>query len=152
MPAISSGLLIYRMKKGQLEVLLVHPGGPFWSKKDLGTWSIPKGEVEEDEGLLEGAIREVREETGILVEGNFLALTPVRQKAGKIIHAWAVNAEVDTGNITSNSFELEWPPRSGTRKTFPEIDKASWFGIGEALKKINPGQSPLLHELMSILK
>lgn len=140
------------MKKGQLEVLLVHPGGPFWSKKDLGAWSIPKGEVEEDEGLLEGAIREVREETGILVEGNFLALTPVRQKAGKIIHAWAVNAEVDTGNITSNSFELEWPPRSGTRKTFPEIDKASWFGIGEALKKINPGQSPLLHELMSILK
>ena len=144
----SAGILIYRFQNGELEVFLVHPGGPLWAHKDEGAWSIPKGEPENQENLLEAAKREVEEETGIGVKGEFMELTPVKQKGGKLVHAWAIQCDIHPENIKSNTFELEWPPKSGEKISFPEIDKASWFGIQEAQMKINIGQSPLLLELM----
>lgn len=148
---LSAGLLLYRITTGQLEVLLVHPGGPFWKKKDLGAWSIPKGEYSEPEDALTAARREFKEETGIDIEGNFLALTPVKQKSGKVVHAFAIAADVDTSKIVSNTFLLEWPPKSGKTIDVPEIDKAEWFTLAEAKQKINAAQSQLLEELASIL-
>lgn len=143
----SAGILVYRFHKNLPEVLLVHPGGPFWATKDLGAWSIPKGEFEADENPLDAAKREVKEETGLKIQGDFIELTPVKQKSGKIVFAWATEGNFNVTEIKSNEFEMEWPPKSGNKKAFPEIDKAAWFTIQEASKKINEGQIPLLKEL-----
>lgn len=142
---------MYRFRHGLTEVLLVHPGGPFWAKKDGGAWSIPKGEFDAGEDPLEAARREMEEETGFKVSGEFIELTPVKQKSGKLIYAWALEKDVDPELITSNSFEMEWPPKSGMKKSFPEIDKAAWFTTEEAKMKIVGGQAPLLSELLSKL-
>ena len=139
----SAGILAFR-KKPLKEVFLVHPGGPFWKNKDAGAWSIPKGEIDLEEDPLAAALREFEEETGIKLEGAFIQLTPVKQKAGKIIEAWMVETDLDAGKIISNEFTMEWPPRSGLMKRFPEVDKASWFSLDEARKKINPGQLPFI--------
>jgi predicted NUDIX family NTP pyrophosphohydrolase len=143
----SAGLLLYRLREGQPEVLLVHPGGPFWKNKDEGAWSIPKGEVEPHEDLLEAALREFAEETGVRPEGPFVPLDPVQQKGGKVVHAWAVEGDLDPGELTSNTFELDWPPRSGRRQRFPEVDRAAFFAPDEAGRRINPGQAPLVEQL-----
>ena len=152
MHRISAGILFYRLQQNKLQVLLVHPGGPYWVKKDAGAWSIPKGEAGADEQLLEAAIRETKEETGIKAQGKFIALAPVKQKSGKIIYAWALQDSFDASVIKSNTFEIEWPPKSGKKKSFPEIDTAAWFGIEEAKDKIIPGQMPLITELESLVK
>jgi predicted NUDIX family NTP pyrophosphohydrolase len=142
----SAGILLYRRKKDQLEVLLVHPGGPFWAKKDLGAWSIPKGEYEGDDALA-AARREFEEETGYPIGGATLALSPQKQKGGKVVDAWAVEGDLNPEALRSNTFEMEWPPRSGKRQRFPEIDKAGWFAVETALEKINPGQAAFILEL-----
>ncbi len=146
----SAGILLYRFRNKETEVFLVHPGGPFWAKKDSGAWSIPKGELNEEENPLDAAKREFKEETGCIASGNFTALTPVKQKAGKIISAWALEMDIDPADIKSNMFEIEWPPKSGKRKSFPEVDRAMWFGIDAAKGKINAGQIPLLIELETL--
>jgi predicted NUDIX family NTP pyrophosphohydrolase len=143
----SAGLLLFRFNEKVPEVMLVHPGGPFWAKKDLGAWSVPKGEFEPAEEPLDAAKRELQEETGIVASGDFIKLQPVKQKSGKIIHAWAVYLDADVAQVKSNMFEMEWPPESGQKRTFPEIDKAAWFKMEEAERKIVPGQLPLLNEL-----
>jgi predicted NUDIX family NTP pyrophosphohydrolase len=147
----SAGILLYTYHNNVPVVLLVHPGGPFWAAKDLGTWSIPKGEFEVDENPLSAAKREVEEETGIKVSGRFIELTPITKKSGKIVYAWALQMDVDAGEIKSNNFEMEWPPKSGKKQAFPEVDKAAWFSIDVAKKKINEGQIPLLEELKTKL-
>jgi predicted NUDIX family NTP pyrophosphohydrolase len=152
MPKRSAGLLVYKIAAGGLRVFLAHPGGPFWRNKDKGAWTIPKGEIEDGEVPLDAARREFREETGQEVTGDFVALTPVRQAGGKIVEAWAVEAEIDAAAIVSNRFETEWPPRSGRRQSFPEIDPAAWFTLPEARERINPGQIVLLDELRATLK
>jgi predicted NUDIX family NTP pyrophosphohydrolase len=144
----SAGILLYRFINKVLEVFLVHPGGPFWKNKDAGAWSIPKGEFTEDEDPLKAAQREFREETGIEVSGNFIALTPVKLKSSKLVHAWALEKDVDHTSITSNHFPLEWPPKSGKMIEVPEVDKAGWFTAKEAKEKINTGQLPLIDELI----
>jgi predicted NUDIX family NTP pyrophosphohydrolase len=149
---LSAGLLLYRFRKTKVEFFLVHPGGPFWAKRDAGSWSIPKGEIEKEEDPLVAAIRECQEETGIIAEGNFIELTPVKQKSGKLVYAWALETDVDPGAIVSNTFEMEWPPRSGIKKSFPEIDRAVWFTAAEAAIKIIPAQSLLIGELESLLQ
>jgi predicted NUDIX family NTP pyrophosphohydrolase len=146
----SAGILLYRRKKDQLEILLVHPGGPFWAKKDRGAWSIPKGEYEGEDALA-AARREFEEETGIQIEGETLALSQQKQKGGKLVDAWAVEGDLDAERVRSNTFELEWPPKSGKKGQFPEIDKAGWFPVAAALEKINPGQAAFIHELMQKL-
>ena len=133
----SAGILPYRCVKGQLQFFLVHPGGPFWKNKDMGAWSITKGEFG-DEDALTAAKREFKEETGFDCEGTCIVLAPIKQKSGKLVYAWAVQMDIEAGNINSNLFEIEWPPHSGNLQNFPEIDKAAWFGIAEALQKINP--------------
>lgn len=143
----SAGLLLYRFREHQWEVLLVHPGGPFWAKKDAASWSIPKGEFTDDEAPLTAAKREFWEETSVVAEGHFVPLTPVRQKSGKQVHAWALEQDIDVARIQSNTFEMEWPPKSGRRQHFPEVDKAAWFTLPQAREKINGGQLPLLDEL-----
>ena len=143
----SAGILLYRFINNQLQVFLVHPGGPFFKNKDDGSWSIPKGEFADDENPLDAAKREFLEETGQIIHGNFIALTPIRQKGGKTVHAWAIEGEVDHKTMVSNTFEIEWPPRSGKKQTFPEIDKAAWFDTGLAKIKINAAQSELINEL-----
>lgn len=143
----SAGLVFYRFHHHFPEFLLVHPGGPFWMKKDLGVWSIPKGEFAETEDPLAAAIREVEEELGIRAAGEFMALSTIKQKGGKLVYSWALQQDIDPQKIKSNSFQLEWPPKSGTKKDFPEVDKAAWFGMEEAKKKIIPEQSALLEEL-----
>ena len=148
MPKISAGLLLHRRSRGQLQVLLVHPGGPFWAKKDLGSWSIPKGEAEAQEDLLAVAVREVREETGFVVEGPFTALSPVKQ-SGKVVHAWSAEYDGDATAIVSNTFSIEYPPRSGRYRDFPEIDKAEWFDYAGAVEKILQSQRPLIDEFFS---
>src|SRR3954447_11558380 len=147
MPIVSAGLLMHRMVDGALQVLLVHPGGPFFRKKDEGAWSIPKGEVGPGEDLLETARREFAEEIGVTPTGQFVALTPVKQKGGKIVHAWAFEGDCDPGAIVSNTFTMEWPPRSGKQAIFPEIDRAGFFDLASARRKINVGQIPLLDEI-----
>jgi predicted NUDIX family NTP pyrophosphohydrolase len=141
----SAGILLHRA--GRSEVLLVHPGGPFWRNKDLGAWSIPKGEAEPGEDLLGVARRELREEVGVDVDGTFLPLSPVRQAGGKVVHAWAVEADVDANAIVSNTYQMEWPPRSGRQQRFPEVDRAAWFDVAEARRRILSGQVPLIDEL-----
>lgn len=143
----SAGLLLYRSTKEGLEVLLVHPGGPFWAKKDEGAWSIPKGEVEEGAGLLDTALREVEEELGFRPCGEFLELTPVRQAGGKTVFAWAVAGVWDPAGLRSNTFSLEWPRGSGKMREFPEVDRAAWFSLTEAHRKLLAGQRPILSEL-----
>jgi predicted NUDIX family NTP pyrophosphohydrolase len=147
MPKESAGLLLYRCRAGALQVLLVHPGGPFWAKKDAGAWSIPKGEIDPDEDKQAAAIRELKEETGLTVSGEMLALTTIRQKGHKVVHAWAVEADCDPAKVVSNTFAMEWPPRSGKTREFPEVDRAAWFGLDEARDKINPAQAALIDEL-----
>lgn len=151
MPKTSAGILIYRNVGKGLEVLLVHPGGPFWATKDLEAWSIPKGEPEEGEDLLAAARRELAEETGFSVSGAAMPLGQVRQKSGKVVHAWAIAGDVDAGELRSNSFELEWPPGSKRVQAFPEIDRAEWFGMAEARHRINPAQRAFLDRLESKL-
>lgn len=151
MPKTSAGLLLYRCRGAALEVLLVHPGGPFWAKKDEGTWSIPKGEAAAGEDLLAHARREFEEETGFAIEGAFRPLAPVRQAGGKTVHAWAVEGDLDPAAIRSNRFTLEWPPRSGRIEEFPEIDRGAWFTLDEARRKINKGQVPLVDALAALL-
>jgi predicted NUDIX family NTP pyrophosphohydrolase len=146
MPETSAGILLYRQAANGLEVLLVHPGGPFWAKKDDGAWTIPKGLVRPDD-LLQGALREFSEETGLRATGPFLPLKPVRQKSGKTVHGFAFEADLDLTAFSSNMFEMEWPPRSGRRKEFPEVDRIGWFGADEAMTKIIAYQRPFLIEL-----
>jgi predicted NUDIX family NTP pyrophosphohydrolase len=143
----SAGLLLYRKIKNKLEVFLVHPSGPFWKNKDEGAWSIPKGEFEEGEVPLLAAIREFSEETGKAISGKFLKLNPIKQKSGKYVFAWALEKNIDTSHIISNNFKMEWPPHSGKFQNFPEVDKAEWFVVKEAKKKINAAQVSLLTEL-----
>jgi predicted NUDIX family NTP pyrophosphohydrolase len=137
---------MYR-RHARLEVLLVHPGGPFWGHKDLGAWSLPKGEIESLEEPLVAARREFHEETGFEASGNFIALAPLKQRSGKVIHAWAVEGDLDATKITSNFIELEWPRGSGKTQEFPEVDRAEWFDIAAARRKLMPGQVPFIDEL-----
>jgi predicted NUDIX family NTP pyrophosphohydrolase len=143
---MSAGLLVYRQDATGPAVFLVHPGGPFWARKDEGAWSIPKGEFTEGENALAAARREFLEETGQAVEGRFIALSPCRQPSRKMLYIFAVEGVADE-NIRSNEFELEWPPRSGRRQRFPEVDRAAWFVLDEARRRIQPGQLPILDEL-----
>lgn len=143
----SAGILPYRRRGGALEVFLVHPGGPFWAKRDAGAWSIPKGEPDAGEAPLAAAQREFAEETGLRVAGAPQPLAPVRQPGGKVVHAWAVEQDCDPAALRSNTFTMEWPPRSGRRQTFPEVDRAAWFDLPEARRRIHKGQRPLLDEL-----
>lgn len=147
----SAGLLPYRLVGSQIEVLLVHPGGPFWQKKDAGAWSIVKGELNEDEDTLAAAQREFLEETGITPVGEMLPLSPVRQKNGKIVHAWAIAMDVDTSQVRSNSISIEWPPRSGRMIDIPEIDRAEWCDIATAREKIIAAQRAFVDELEGLL-
>ncbi|GLQ78874.1 NTP pyrophosphohydrolase [Mesorhizobium huakuii] len=149
----SAGLLIYRQSDGDIQVLLVHPGGPFWAKKDEGAWSIPKGLVDENEDELAAAQRETGEELGITIDGPFERLGDYRQPGGKIVIAWSVEAKagIDIATIKSNSFTMEWPPRSGLMKEFPEVDRAGWFSLPEAASKILAGQRPMLADLVEQL-
>ena len=142
---VSAGILAYRRTE-RLEVLLAHPGGPFWTKKDAGAWSIPKGLVESGD-LLACARREFTEETGLVADGEFIPLTPVKQKSGKTVHAFAIAADFDLSNCRSNFFEIEWPPRSGKVKSFPEVDQVGYFDLATAREKILPYQEPFLTEL-----
>ena len=172
MPKRSAGILLYRRApetaqagaharavvrdagevevEVEVEVLLVHPGGPLWVKKDLGAWSIPKGEYPADEDPLAAAKRELEEETGFRVEGNFVTLGEITQRSGKIVVAWALEADFDPANLRSNTFSMEWPPRSGRQAEFPEVDRAAWFSIAEAREKILPGQLPFLDRLLKL--
>jgi predicted NUDIX family NTP pyrophosphohydrolase len=143
---ISAGLLAFRRRDG-IEVLLAHPGGPFWAKKDDGAWTIPKGLVDPGADLLLTAQREFTEETGLAATGEFIALSPVKQKSGKTVHAWAFAADLDLSSFASNAFEIEWPPKSGRRKSFPEIDRIGYFALPDATIKILRYQLPLLREL-----
>ncbi len=147
---VSAGILAFR-RQPRFEVLLAHPGGPYWRNKDEGAWSIPKGNVETDT-LLACAKREFTEETGLVANGPFLALTPLHQKSGKIVHAFALEADFHLGEFTSNHFEMEWPPRSGKQQSFPEIDRISYFSLAVARKKILPGQRAFIDELVLRLK
>ena len=151
MTPTSAGLLMYRRSSGAIEVFLVHPGGPFWRNKDLGSWTIPKGEIEPGEELLAAARREFEEETAIVPAPPFLELAPVRQRGGKLVHAFAFEGDADPAAVRSNTFEIEWPPRSGQRRTFPEIDRAAFFGVDEALRRIHPDQAALVRELVTRL-
>jgi predicted NUDIX family NTP pyrophosphohydrolase len=152
MARTSAGLLIYRRHKGAIEVFLVHPGGPFWASKDVAAWSIPKGEFDPEEDPLEAARRELEEETGLRPEGEFTRLAPIRQAGGKVVHAFALEADCDPAAIQSNTFEIEWPPRSGRRQTFPEVDRAAWFPLEVAREKIHKGQVGLLDQLRAMLE
>ena len=143
----TAGILLFREAPGGLEVLLVHPGGPFWTKKDEGAWTIPKGLVDDGEDPFDAAKREFREETGGSPDGDAIALEPVRQPSGKVIHAWALRGEFDPATLTSNTFLMEWPPHSGQQREFPEVDRAGWFSMEQAGRKILKGQAPLLGDL-----
>ena len=147
MPKTSAGLLMYRKRGDRVQVLLVHPGGPFWKNKDLGAWSIPKGEAVEGEDLLAVARREFEEELGWAPQGQFISLGSIRQKGGKTVHVWCFEGDCDPAKIHSNTFEMEWPPKSGKWVQFPEVDRAEWFDLSEARQKINPAQMELLERL-----
>jgi predicted NUDIX family NTP pyrophosphohydrolase len=147
----SAGLLLYRKKAGAIEVLLVHPGGPFWKNKDAGAWSIPKGEFTNEDPLL-AAKREFEEETGMAVDGDFLELSPLKQKSGKLVMAWALQKNIDASKIKSNEFDMEWPPKSGTTIRIPEVDRGEWFAPSLAKQKIIPGQAALIDELLKKLQ
>jgi predicted NUDIX family NTP pyrophosphohydrolase len=148
MPRLSAGLLMYRIQDGHLQVCLAHPGGPFYAREDDGYWTIPKGEPDPDEDLLEAAKRELEEETGIVPNRPFIPLTPVKQKGGKVVHAWAFEGDLADGQaVVSNKFSLEWPPKSGRQMQFPEIDRAEFFDVSEAKRKVKVAQEALIDEL-----
>jgi predicted NUDIX family NTP pyrophosphohydrolase len=150
----SAGILLYRLVGGAPEVLLVHPGGPFWARRDLGAWTIPKGELEAGESALDCALRELGEELGAapaVSRADLVELGSVRQKAGKVVEAWAAEADFDPARLRSNTFMLEWPPRSGAEREFPEVDRAEWFVPDRAREKILPAQEPLLDRLLEHL-
>jgi predicted NUDIX family NTP pyrophosphohydrolase len=142
----SAALLVWRRRGGEVEFLLAHPGGPFWRGKDAGAWSIPKGLVEDGEDGLAAAFREFREEVGVAVSGEAQPLTPARQKSGKLVLAWLLEADPDLAAAASGTFEMEWPPRSGQVRAFPEVDKVAWFRLAEGLGKVHAGQRPILVE------
>ena len=144
---LSAGILVYRRLGGEVEVFLVHPGGPFWAKKDEGAWSIPKGEYEAGEDPLAAAKREFQEETGFEIAGTFHSLTTLKQPSGKVISAWAVEGDVDAAALTSNTFTLEWPPKSGNRREFPEVDRGAWFDLPTARLKLQAGQRGFLDQI-----
>lgn len=148
MSLCSAGILLYRFVDGCLEVMLVHPGGPYWVRKDEGAWTLPKGLCEAGEDPLAAARREFREETGFEVDGRLVGLGELRQPSGKIVHAWAVEQDVDPAGIISNTFSLEWPPKSGITRQFPEVDRGQWFGLAEARRKILRGQAGFLDRLV----
>ncbi|MBN9482549.1 MAG: NUDIX hydrolase [Bacteroidetes bacterium 43-93] len=147
----SAGILLYKQGREGLQVFLVHPGGPFWKNKDAGAWSIPKGEFIEGEDPLKAAIREFFEETGQQISGEFLELKPIKARSGKLIFAWALQGDIDPDKIVSNTFPLEWPPRSGKFIDVPEIDNGAWFSLDTALEKINASQAAFITELASLL-
>jgi predicted NUDIX family NTP pyrophosphohydrolase len=147
----SAGILLYRKAASGIEIFLMHPGGPFWKKKDTAAWSIPKGELSDNEDEEQAARREFEEETGFTVSGELIPLKPVKQKNGKIIMAWAVEQNLDAGKIKSNLFEMEWPPKSGKFQQFPEMDRADWFSVEEARTKMFLGQSALIDDLLEKL-
>jgi predicted NUDIX family NTP pyrophosphohydrolase len=151
MPKRSAGLLLYRLTGGEVEVFLVHPGGPYWAKKNEGAWSIPKGEIDEGEDPLAAARREFKEETGVWPEGEAIPLGTVRQPGGKLVTAFAVEGDLDADTIRSNTFTREWPPRSGRMRAFPEVDRAGWFGKEEAERKILKGQRAILDALWKMV-
>ncbi len=144
--------MMFRIRKGELQVLLAHPGGPLFKKKDEGAWTIPKGEPDAGEDLLAAAQREFTEETGFDAKGPFIPLQPIQQKGGKIVHAWAFESDCDPSEVRSNLFTLEWPPKSGRREQFPEVDRVEFFNLRKAEKKIKAAQYPLVEELAAILK
>jgi predicted NUDIX family NTP pyrophosphohydrolase len=143
----SAGLLMYRRPKGEIEVFLVHPGGPLWATKDQGAWTLPKGEYEAEEDALVAAQREFQEETGFIASDNFIELGSVRQKSGKIVIAWAFEGDCDPAELVSNTCEIEWPPHSGKRMEIPEVDRGRWYGLAEAHKYIREEQGKLLDAL-----
>jgi len=147
----SAGILLYKQGREGLQVFLVHPGGPFWKNKDAGAWSIPKGEFAEGEDPLKAAVREFFEETGQQVSGDFLELKPIKARSGKLIFAWALQGDIDPDKIVSNTFPLEWPPRSGKFIDVPEIDRGAWFSLDTALEKINASQAAFITELSAVL-
>jgi len=140
---------MYRRHKNNLEVFLIHPGGPFWLKKDIGAWSIPKGEYTGDERAIDAAAREFREETGLKPVGPFVALGEVKQSGGKIVSGWAFEGDLDPKDLVSNTFSMEWPPRSGRQQEFPEVDRGAWYSVDAARERINQGQAPFLDRLVS---
>ena len=147
----SAGILLYKMEK-TLEIFLVHPGGPFWKNKDAGAWTIPKGEFGDEEKPFDAAIREFEEETGTKLAGNFIALTPIKQKGGKVVYAWAIEGDISTSDIKCETIvEMEWPPKTGKIISFPEVDKGEWFTAEAAKQKINPSQAALIDELIEKL-
>jgi len=152
MPRVSAGLLMFRRRGPALQLLLVHPGGPFWQKKDLGAWTIPKGEPAEGEDELAAARREFEEETGLRPEGTLHPLGHVKQKGGKLVHGWAFEGDCDPAAIRSNTYRVEWPPRSGQWRSYPEVDRADWFSPEEARRRINPAQAALIDALEQLLR
>lgn len=146
----SAGLLLYH--RTPLEVFLVHPGGPYWAKKDLGAWSLPKGEVTEQEDPLAAAKREFEEETGCAIDGEFHPLEPIKQPSGKVIYAWAIEGDCDPAQLRSSPFSMEWPPKSGRMQPFPEVDRAAWLSLQEARRYINTGQVGFIDQLASLLR
>lgn len=151
MPRSSAGILLYRRSGDAVEVFLVHHGGPYWAHKDARAWTIPKGEFVAPEDPLAAAKREFKEETGFTIDGAFTVLKPVKQPGGKIVHAWAIEGDCDAAGICSNTYRVEWPPRSGRWQSYPEVDRAAWFTLDEAKEKINKGQHLLLEELRALL-
>jgi len=148
----SAGILPYKFIKKQLFFFIAHPGGPFFRKKDNGFWSIVKGEIEGAEEPLQAAKREFKEETGISIKSPLMPLTPVKQKSGKLVYAWAAEQDIDTANVTSNTFKMEWPPKSGTMAEFPELDKFEWFDPQTTILKLLPAQTPLVYEVLERLQ
>jgi len=148
---MSAGILLFRFKNINPEVLLFHPGGPYWAKKDAGVWSIPKGQLNEDEDPLSAAKRELKEETGIDIKGKLIQLTPIKQKNNKTVFVWSLEQDFDLLNLKSNLFEIEWPPKSGKKMQFPEMDRGAWFTIDEAKVKILAAQLPFIIELEKMI-
>jgi predicted NUDIX family NTP pyrophosphohydrolase len=149
---ISAGILLFRVRDHAVEVFLVHPGGPYWARKDEGAWSIPKGEAAEDADLLATAYTEFHEETGSPLQGEPVPLTPLKQPGGKLVHAWAVRGDIDAASIRSNTFAIEWPPRSGKTREFPEVDRGEWFDLATAQQKLLAGQRGFLDQLLDYLQ
>jgi predicted NUDIX family NTP pyrophosphohydrolase len=148
----SAGIIPYKIVKKQLFFFIAHPGGPFFRKKDIGSWTIVKGELENDEEPIKAALREFKEETGISITGNLMPLTPIKQKSGKLVHAWATEQDINPDSVKSNMFQVEWPPKSGTMAEFPELDKFEWFNMQAAIEKLIPAQTPLVYEVMERLQ
>ena len=148
---MSAGIAVYRRRAAGVELLLVHPGGPFWAKKDLGAWSFPKGEHSADEDALAAARREFEEELGVPIDGDFIALPPRRQAGGKLVSLWLVEGDMDAASMRSNTFTMEWPPRSGKQAEFPEVDRAEWFDVEEARARLTAGQAGFVDEIVERL-